>query len=174
MGFNAIHVYFTKPRVEVFSFFVISWVSERFLASGFSTCSGIWTIHTLHYQGCQAQRSQGTTRRLIHDRLLQDIWRRHFCLAWNVWREGEKSSLEATLSNYMFPSDCRVNEAEYTKFHFYILRQLVEFFFTCISLCSHFDEWVPILFVSCDQQKCSYSVDWRLVAVRSLQNTAMC
>lgn len=34
MGFHAIFVYFTKPAVEVLSFFVIIWVSKRFLALG--------------------------------------------------------------------------------------------------------------------------------------------
>lgn len=66
---------------------------------GFSTCSGIQTIHTLHYQGCQAQRSQGTTHRLILDCLIHDISCRHFCLASKNSEVRGKNALETILSN---------------------------------------------------------------------------
>lgn len=164
----------------------------KVLGLGFSTCSGIWTIHTLHYQGCQAQRSQGTTRRLIHDRLLQDIWRRHFCLARKVWRERGKKLPWSNIVQLSFPLWSQSKWGRIYKVSFWKSRTRFKgtqwSFSTLVMLWSEwcFDEWVPIVFVSCDQQTCRlhnkkfllmvcrFSTDWQLVAVTSPQNVATC
>lgn len=116
MGFHAIFVYFTKPAVEVFPFFVISWVSERFLASGSLYLHGNLDHSYAPLPGLSGptksrHKTQIKLRLPVTGHLVET-----FFLARIVSWDGGRSPSKGMLSCRVSPSDLRVNVPKSTMF----------------------------------------------------------